>query len=181
MRKAIIGYNGRYEVSDDGCVYSLPRLSSDGKRLRGKELKGGIYPNGYRFVILRDSSMNESRCLVHRLVATAFIPNPNNLPCVNHIDGIKRNNDVANLEWCTHTQNVQHAIEAGLIKRVCKIERSVEVISPNGDKLLFPTMLDACRYFGFTKCWLGNYIRKHGNPCVYNGHTIIAHKRGGGQ
>lgn len=179
MRKHIPGYLGIYEISDDGRVYSLPRISSDGKRLRGRELKGGIYPNGYRFVILRDSIGKEARCLVHRLVATAFIYNPDNLPCVNHIDGNKLNNIVSNLEWCTHTQNVQHAIKTGLVERVCKIERPVEVISPTGDKSIFPTMLEAGRYFGFTKCWLGNYIRKHGNPCVYNGHTIITHGRGG--
>lgn len=181
MRKGIPGFNGKYEVSDSGCVYSLPRLSSDGKRIRGGELKGGTYPNGYRYVVLCDSAGRETRHMVHRLVAMTFLSNPKRFPCVNHIDGNKQNNSVCNLEWCTHSQNVLHAIETGLVGKVCKIERPVEIVFRTGEKLQFATMKDACNFFGHTKSWLGNYIRKHDNPCVYKGCIITVSDRGDGR
>lgn len=52
--------------------------------------------------------------LLHRLLAQTFIPNPDNLPCINHIDGNKLNNDLSNLEWCTYSYNERHAYKTGL-------------------------------------------------------------------
>lgn len=69
--------------------------------------------NGYLKIMIK---LTHKSYRIHRLVANAFIPNPNNLPCVNHKDGNKRNNCVSNLEWCTHSQNTKHAYDNKLIK-----------------------------------------------------------------
>jgi hypothetical protein len=179
MRKSIAGYEGKYEISDEGVVYSLKRKARNGKAIGDRVLKGGAYPNGYKYVILRNDSLEDERIMIHRLVASTFIPNPDNKPFVNHINGNKQDNRVSNLEWCTHLENVQHAIQTGLVKKVCKIERPVDIILPGGRKITFSTMVEACKYFGFTKCWLGNYVRKNGNPCEYKNTSIFVHDRGG--
>ena len=103
--RPVKGYEGLYEVSNMGRVKSLHY---------GKEriLRMPDNSAGYRNVELENKA--PQRKLVHRLVAEAFIPNPMNLPVVNHLDGDKHNNCVSNLEWCTYRQNTLHAIKLGL-------------------------------------------------------------------
>jgi len=72
-----------------------------------------INRHGYLCINLWMNSKCYKR-LIHRLKAQAFIPNPNNLPCINHKDGIPLNNSLDNLEWCTHQYNMQHAWDTGL-------------------------------------------------------------------
>lgn len=102
------GYDGRYIVSNQGRVMSLPR-SRRGKRgaptpMVGRILKQTNDHSGYPKVCLRDGKCSRNH-LVHRLVAEAFIPNPKHLPCINHKDENKENNSVSNLEWCTVAYN----------------------------------------------------------------------------
>lgn len=78
-----------------------------------KYLKGDINNIGYHRVTLYDNKRKQ-RFFIHRLVATLFLPNPNNLPEVNHIDGNKDNNSVSNLEWCNHVHNEHAARRTGL-------------------------------------------------------------------
>ncbi len=177
MWKDIVGYEGLYMVSDKGNVLSYEKYGSDGRLLLKRLLKGGRYSNGYKFVCLRNNSNNRN-LMIHRLVAEAFIPNPNNKPNVNHIDGNKQNNNVENLEWCTQSENIKHAINIGLRKSHCNIERKVKIENLSSNKVIeFKTMKDCCDYFGFTKCWLGNYIRKNGNPCIYKKWSIYVSER----
>lgn len=103
MTKAIPGYNGFYQVTTEGEV-----ISPNGLKTQEKSY------NGYLRVSLWNKGKGKHH-LVHRLVAEAFIPNPDNLPMVNHIDGNKRNNNVSNLEWCNLSQNMIHAHRNGLI------------------------------------------------------------------
>ena len=98
------GYNDRYLVSNRGRIISLNS---------GSEMAQYVQKNGYAAVKLRTHNVKRT-FLVHRLVASAFVPNPNGLAEVNHIDGDKLNNSAENLEWVTHSQNMKHSIEAGL-------------------------------------------------------------------
>lgn len=74
---------------------------------------GYLDKNGYLYITPKVNGKNKN-LKVHRLVAELFIPNPDNKPCVNHIDGDKQNNCVDNLEWCTHSENMKHAVKLGL-------------------------------------------------------------------
>lgn len=101
--KDIAGYECKYQVSNTGKVRSLNYHRSGEYR----EMVGGLNTKGYPIVVLRKDGKS-STIAVHRLVAMAFIPNPMNLPQVNHIDENKSNNNVGNLEWCTAYHNVHH-------------------------------------------------------------------------
>lgn len=102
--KPIKGYEGLYDVTECGQVYSL---------IKRKFLK--LTPNNRGYIRVKLYKGTESRTFqVHRLVAEAFIPNPDNKLTVNHIDGNKTNNNVSNLEWATNLENNIHAIRTGL-------------------------------------------------------------------
>lgn len=121
----IAGYEGYYQVSNLGRVRSCDRYVKGrwgktyihGKLLRPGFGKEGITPtgkvNGYCNVVLHKEGKAKF-IEVHRLVAVAFVPNPENLPVVNHKDGVKYHNEASNLEWVTPSENSKHAIETGL-------------------------------------------------------------------
>lgn len=103
--KDIKGFEGLYMISSDGEVLSFYK--------NGKILKHGIDKEGYHSVILFKNNKNYY-FKVHRLVAMAFISNPENKPQVNHKDGNKSNNSINNLEWATGSENQRHAVANGL-------------------------------------------------------------------
>lgn len=105
--KPVTGYEGYYEVSNLGRVKSLPRGKQWPYRQTHNNIRKQHIKNGYLQVNLSKGN-NVKWIGVHRLVAMAFIPNPNNYPQVNHIDECKTNNVVTNLEWCTQSQNQMH-------------------------------------------------------------------------
>ena len=98
-----------YIVSSDGKVYST---SNAGSSWYHKEISQRANYDGYMQITVGKDG-NRSQYRVHRMVAEAFIPNPDNLPEVNHKDCNRANNCVDNLEWCTHKYNVQHSIDSG--------------------------------------------------------------------
>jgi len=129
VRKPVKGYEGYYEVDCLGRVYSLDRVISvnDNGRVYDKPIAGKVMgqtvkSNGYKSVTLT----KDGKCkafYVHRLVAEAFIPNPDNLPMVNHKDEDKTNNFAENLEWCTNEYNVNYG--TGKSRRAKKIRGRV--------------------------------------------------------
>lgn len=112
--KAAKGYESYYDVSSNGRVrsynYSAKRIGPP------RLLKQRINAKGRPFLTLRRNKVTKTY-KVHRLVAETFLPNPNNLPQVNHIDGVKTNNMLCNLEWCTAEFNHQHAFRLGLSRK----------------------------------------------------------------
>lgn len=97
----IKNFEGKYAITEDGRVWSYRSK---------KYLKPLVDKDGYLFVHLWDKGSHTYK--IHRLVADAYIPNPTNLPQVNHKDEDKTNNSVSNLEWCNHTYNMRYGTRA---------------------------------------------------------------------
>lgn len=132
----IQGYEGYYQVSNLGRVRSL---------WFGKVriLKQGINQKGYKRVYF-NKDKKKKVYFVHRLVAEAFIHNPNNYPCVNHIDENPSNNNVDNLEWCTQQYNVNYG--TGIKRMVEKITKPVLQFTKDGEFVNeYPSIIEAYR------------------------------------
>lgn len=124
MWKDVVGFEGRYMVSDNGEL----------KGKRGFILKQRLNTNGYPIVTMRENGRPRDK-RVHRIVAEAFIPNPNNLPFVNHIDGDKQNNSVENLEWCSQSHNIKEAYRMGLSTQTSQY-KAIHKIDPDTGEIL---------------------------------------------
>lgn len=137
---SIDGYSN-YLISSCGIVKSKDRIveaKGSGTRLEsGRVMASNIGGRGY-FQVTMVSDLGKRKTLtLHRLIAKSFIPNTLDLEQINHIDGVKTNNSISNLEWCTPTQNLQHARDTGLRRRSLKLTEddvlSIRKMSENGE------------------------------------------------
>lgn len=157
-----VGYEDRYEVSNQGRV----------RNSNGLIMKPSLHRDGYLWIGLVSKTMPYN-VSVHRLVAKAFLPNPENKPTVNHKDGCKTNNQVDNLEWATYSENVRHAYanhmiadksSAGIqhiidsarksLKKYCNIPIVCETTG-----MEFESMHHAAVYYGVDDTTIQNIVR----------------------
>jgi len=169
--KDIPGYEGLYRVSNKGRVKSMARQWTAGQgRILNKgesilsELSVGVehkkYGSGYKAVILSNGLRKQFR--INRLVAEAFIPNPDNKPEVNHIDGDKTNNHVNNLEWVTREENQQHAVKTGLrvMPKRSKSPLAKKIID-DSTGVIYNCIEDAADSIQMGRYTLGNMLSGH--------------------
>lgn len=154
--KDVVGYENLYQVSNLGNVKSLC-----GKTPHLMKPQQNQY--GYLHIGLRICNKHKNFD-VHRLVAQAFIPNPNNLPCINHIDENKSNNNVENLEWCTYYYNNHYvtARERQGNKLINRKDESKPVLQfdKNGNFINeYPSIMDAERKTGIKNSSIGSMLK----------------------
>jgi hypothetical protein len=152
--KDIPGYEGKYQVSNLGNVKSL-NYKQSGKE--GMLTQVGT-ANGYCGVNLRDSRSHKHLVNVHRLVGAAFVPNPQNKPQINHINGNKRDNRAENLEWCTASENQYHSVGVGLrqTKKVCQYDEAGELVK-EWDSIVNAATAIGCTNMAIIRCCQGKH------------------------
>ena len=150
--KDIEGYEGLYQVSNLGRVKSFHGYSE-------KIMKNSKGSGGYQTLALTKNKIPK-HVLIHRLVAQAFIPNPESKPEVNHIDEDKTNNRVDNLEWMTHIENSMFGTrnERSSVNRLGnpKTGRQIKAKFPNGEEKIYGTIREAGRQLGLPNTSIGN-------------------------
>lgn len=178
----VAGYEGFYQVSNMGRVRSLDRtfLRADGTTAtyKSKVLKPAGRP--YLHVYLSKNNVHDMM-RVHRLVAEAFVANPENLKCVDHIDCNKTNNRADNLRWCSHLQNMRYAQENGLLagnfhyellsdetKLNMKAPRMVSIVRDDGTE--YDCVEDAAKEMGVTHGAISHVLRGLTKTC--KGHSF---------
>ena len=183
--KDIQGYEGLYQVSNLGKIKSLNRISCINRQLTGKILNPIKQISGYYSIGLSKNA-EVKLFLIHRLVAEAFIPNPNNYPCVNHKDENKQNNFVwvnkdgtvdlekSNLEWCTVKYNSNYGTRNKRLsdnhKGILNTHKSKSILQfdlKNNYIKEYPSVAEVNRQLGYgistiCNCCKGKYKQAYG-------------------
>ena len=162
--KDVEGYEGRYQISNLGRVKSFAQDTKNGK------IKiGNLNFDGYLCILLYDRMGNKKWYPVHRLVAGAFIPNPEGFKQVNHKDEIKTNNCVENLEWCTSYYNIHYGTRnarTAQANRCCPTtSKQVYSIDEYGNKEYFDSICEAERQTGNNHALIVRNLKGRSKTC----------------
>jgi hypothetical protein len=164
--KDVAGYSGLYQISNLGRVKSTEKLHRIGngayqprpERIRVPRLNTDGY---YKLMLSKDGV--KKMYAIHRLIAMAFIPNPESKPCINHKNGVKTDNRIENLEWCTYSENNFHKYRVLGYKDVKPVGKDhwksmpVARLNEHGETIeTFDSITDAARKYGLS---LGNLSR----------------------
>ena len=149
-------YENLYEVSNLGRVRSLEHTVTNKngvtRKVPGKILKPGTQQNGYLTVNLSKNGIYRTY-YIHRLVSSEFLPNPDNLPQINHLSEDKLNNSVENLEWCTAKENINYGTRNKRISE--KLSKQVLCVELNQ---IFPSINKAAKQLGLKPGNLGHVL-----------------------
>lgn len=163
--KAVPGYEGIYEASTLGRIRSLDRLSkwhnNNGtmccSKIKGRMLKFSVDEDGYFDVDLYDGVNKRAKtCRVNRIIAETFVPNPYNLPQVDHLNGVKDDNRPCNLEWVTCKENIHRVWRDGRSANIGRGGKSCICIE---DNISFRSVSDAAKHYHV----LDHVVRDHLN------------------
>lgn len=166
-------FTGKYMVSDKGRVKSVARRNKFYVQREDRIIKqrdgSGRGNTTYKEVTLWDDG-KQVDVEVHRLVATAFIPNNESLRCVNHIDGDGSNNEVSNLEWCSHKGNARHSVDVlGNNPRRWKM-KSVAQMTENGELIkVWDCAWDVQRELGISQVGISRAARRVKKNGIFKG------------
>ena len=144
--KEIKNYEGRYSATEEGRIFS---------HLTNKFLIPCDDGKGYLYVTLTDGKGHRQSKKIHRIIAETFLPNPNNLPCINHKDQNTKNNNLENLEWCDYEYNncygdrIQKIVEKNLNNATSK--KVIGINIKTQEKIEFPSVREAARFLGDVK------------------------------
>lgn len=165
VKKAEINNLSKYIIYSNGEVYS---------KSKNKIMLGFLNKDGYMLVRLVSDNGKVRNYRVHRLVAKAFIPNPNNYPVINHKDENKLNNDVSNLEWCTYSYNNSYGNRINNLIKTRNVNKSygseVPIVATNiitGEKFTYKSQMEASRKLNISQskvsaCLQGRQKKSHG-------------------